>query len=252
MKFLDWVAERTAGLGREIADSGHAAVYLRQLLRGDKVAPAAMRQAPISGPPVLLIHGLLANRGSLHLLEQRLHQRGHLVLTYRLRRMNLGDIRDSAGLIARKVESLVEQTGVEKVDIIGHSLGGLVGLYYLKRLGGRRRVRKLILLGTPTGGTWSALASLALGRASFQLLPTSPFLRELNETPWPAGVEVVSMGGERDFLAPLASTVLEGVRHVALPTSHSGLLVDESVVEALSEELNREQRSSGESLDPEP
>ncbi len=240
MSFLDWVAERTAGLGRDIADSSHAAVYLRQLLRGDRVPSAASRDAvpaAVTGPPVLLIHGLLANRGSLHLLEQRLHERGHLVLTYRLPRMNLGDIRDSAGLIARKVESLIEQTGVGKVDIIGHSLGGLVGLYYVKRLGGRRRVRKLILLGTPAGGTWSALASLALGRASFQLLPSSPFLRELNETPWPPGVEVVSMGGERDFLAPLPSTVLAGVRSVALPTSHSGLLVDEAVVEALSGEL---------------
>jgi triacylglycerol lipase len=250
MGLLDWVAERTADLGRELADSGHAAVYLRQLLRGNRaptahggethrrVAAAAPTGTP--GPPVLLINGYLSTRGSLHLLEQRLHDRNHTVLTYRLPRMNLGDIRDSAAHIARKVDSLVAQTSVPSVDIVGHSLGGLVGLYYVKRLGGRQRVRRLILLGTPATGTWSALLGLVmapLGRASLQLLPSSPFLRELNESPLPPGVEVISVGGERDYFAPLSSTVLDGVRHVALPTGHSGLLVDAAVADAIDDLL---------------
>jgi pimeloyl-ACP methyl ester carboxylesterase len=249
MGLLDWVAERTADLGRDIADSGHAALYLRQLLRGNR-APTAHggttprhEAAPAGappGPPVLLINGYLSTRGSLHLLERRLHDRHHTVLTYRLPRMNLGDIRDSAALIARKVESLVAQTSVPSVDIVGHSLGGLVGLYYVKRLGGRHRVRRLILLGTPAMGTWSALLGLftaPFGRASLQLLPSSPFLRELNESPIPPGVEVISVGGERDYFAPLSSTVLEGVRHVALPTGHSGLLVDAAVADSIDDLL---------------
>jgi triacylglycerol lipase len=249
MGLLDWVAERTAELQKDIADSGHTAVYLRQLLRGSR-APTAHggevhrhRSAPAPekpGPPVLLINGYLSNRGSLHLLERRLHDRHHTVLTYRLPRLNMGDIRDSAALIARKVESLVAQTSVPSVDIVGHSMGGLVGLYYVKRLGGRHRVRRLILLGTPAAGTWSALLGLVtapFGRASLQLLPSSPFLRELNEAPIPPGVEVISVGGERDYFAPLSSTVLEGVRHVALPTGHSGLLVDADVADSIDELL---------------
>src|SRR5205814_7660818 len=144
-------------LGKEIADSGHAAVYLRQLLRGNRGRTTASdadssAHLPAAGRPVLLIHGYLATRGSLHLLERRLRDRHHLVLSYRLPRLNVGDIRDSAALIARKVESLVAQTGVQTVDIVGHSMGGLVGLYYVKRLGGRRRVRKLIMLGPPATG----------------------------------------------------------------------------------------------------
>jgi pimeloyl-ACP methyl ester carboxylesterase len=202
--------------------------------------PSFTEAAPAPGRPVLLINGYLANRGSLHLLERRLHDRRHLVLSYRLPRLNVGDIRDSAALIARKVESLVAQTSVPSIDIVGHSLGGLVGLYYVKRLGGRRRVRRLILLGTPAGGTWSALLGLVtapFGLASLQLLPTSPFLRELNESPLPPGVDVVSVGGNRDYFAPLSSTILQGIRHVALPTGHSGLLVDETVADVLDELL---------------
>jgi pimeloyl-ACP methyl ester carboxylesterase len=244
MRLLDWVVERTADLGKDIADSGHAAVYLRQLLRGSRAPTAHGHEVALPepapgtqpGPPVLLINGYMSNRGSLHLLERRLHDRQHTVLTYRLPRMNLGDIRDSAALIARKVESLVAQTGVSSVDIVGHSMGGLVGLYYVKRLGGRHRVRRLILLGTPATGTWSALLGLMmapLGRASLQLLPSSPFLRELNEAPLPPGVQVISVGGERDYFAPLSSTVLDGVQHVALPTGHSGLLVDAAVADTI-------------------
>jgi hypothetical protein len=46
-------------------------------------------------------------------------------------------------------------------------------------------------------------------------------------------VEVISVGGERDYFAPLSSTMLEGIRHVALPTGHSGLLVDAAVADTI-------------------
>jgi pimeloyl-ACP methyl ester carboxylesterase len=259
MGFLAGLRTRALTLTKEltdnVTDSGHAAVYLRQLLRGNRgdrahVAPevagagaapspgdASEAPRPEPGPPVLVIHGYLATKGSLHLLEHQLARRGHVVMSFRFGPINLGDIRDSAGLVARKVESIIAQTGVDEVDIVGHSMGGLVGLYYVKRLGGRHRVRRLVLLGTPTRGTWRAVLGLftaPLGLASLQLLPGSPFLQELAEAPLPKGVDVVSIGALRDWLAPVASTVLEGVRHVALPTSHSGLLVDEEVADTVA------------------
>jgi pimeloyl-ACP methyl ester carboxylesterase len=265
MSAASWLAElraRAERLGREIsggvsggvADSGHAAVYLRQLLRGNRAkrvlrslrrgsraAGDAASAATPGQPPVLLIHGYFATRGSLHLLESHLTMRGLIVMSYPLGRpINVGDIRDSAGLIARKVESIVAQTGIARVDIVGHSMGGLVGLDYLKRLGGRHRVRRLVMLGTPTQGTWSALFGLVtapLGLASLQLLPGSPFLRELAERPLPEGAQVVSIGAVRDWLAPISSTVLDGVKHIALPTGHSGLLVDAEVAEVVVEIL---------------
>ncbi|HEY4393246.1 MAG TPA: alpha/beta fold hydrolase [Polyangia bacterium] len=245
MKLLDELRARVRELGREIAgsvtDSADSAVYLRQLIRGNRAPHAQVPRAESGRPPVLLIHGYLATRGSLHLLARHLADRGHIVFSYPLGfPVNLGDIRDSAGLIARKVESIVAQTGVTEIDVVGHSLGGLVGLYYLKRLGGRHRVRRLIMLGTPTHGTWSALLGLVtapLGRASLQLLPGSPFLRELGEMPLPKGADVVSIGAVRDWLAPVSTTVLDGVRHIALPTGHSGLLVDAEVARVVADLL---------------
>lgn len=244
MGFLDRLREATRTIEQQVSDTSQAAVYLRQLLRGNHTPHAASIIAPdsgtthqVSGVPVLLLQGYLANRGSVHLLAQRLHERGHVVMTYKLGgRMNLRDIRDTAGLVARKVESLVQQTGVAQVDIIGHSMGGLVGLYYLKRLGGRHRVRRLVLLGSPAAGTWSAVFGLVtapLGAASRQLIPGSSFLRELAEAPLPKGADLVTVSGDRDFFAPMRTTILQGSRHITVPTTHSGLLVEGAVAEAL-------------------
>ena len=252
MSFLDDLRARVRELGRgvvdsvadNVADSTHSAVYLRQLFRGNRAPHAQRAEADTKAgqPPVLLIHGYLATRGSLHLFERHLADRGHIVISYPLGfPVNMRDIRDSAGLIARKVESIVGQTGVTRLDVVGHSMGGLVGLYYLKRLGGRHRVRRLVMMGTPTQGTWSALLGLVtapFGRASLQLLPGCPFLRELEEIPLPEGAEVISIGAIRDWLAPLSTTALDGVRHIAVATGHSGLLVDAEVARVVADLLD--------------
>jgi pimeloyl-ACP methyl ester carboxylesterase len=214
---------------------------MRHTLRGNRIPPARTWERGDERPPVLLIHGYLATRGSLHLLERRLSDTGHLVLTYRLGLLHTGDICESAALIARKVESIAAQSSLDRLDIVGHSMGGLVGLYYLKRLGGRRRIRRLVMLGTPTSGTWSALLGVAMApvfRAGLQLLPDSAFLRELDQAPIPEGVEVVSVSGDRDMLAPPDTTLTHGVRHITVQTNHAGLLVDEQVAALVGEILD--------------
>jgi pimeloyl-ACP methyl ester carboxylesterase len=167
--------------------------------------------------------------------------------------LHTGDICESAAFIARKIESIAAQTPLHRVDIVGHSMGGLVGLYYLKRLGGRRRVRRLVMLGTPTSGTWSALFGLAMapfGRASLQLLPDSAFLRDLEQGSLPEGVEVISVAGERDRLAPSDSTHLDGVRHISVSTNHAGLLVDAKIAQLVGEILSTPSPTNSSIHDP--
>jgi pimeloyl-ACP methyl ester carboxylesterase len=241
------VAQLGRSLGDGVVDSGQAALYLRQLIRGNRgtpyIAECAERlfepppQASADSPPVLLIHGYLATRGSVHLLERRLTERKHVVMTYPLGPLHLGDIRDSSRFIAGKVQSLLAQTGVEKVDIVAHSMGGLVALDYLKCGGGAPHVRRLVLMGTPARGTWSALLGIVtapLGRGGRQLLPGSEFLRELDRTPLPPGPEVVTLAGDRDWLAPPRTTRIKGARRVDVATGHSGFLVDETVADTVA------------------
>jgi hypothetical protein len=56
--------------------------------------------------------------------------------------------------------------------------------------------------------------------------------------PLPKGAEVISIGAMRDWMAPLSTTVLDGVRHIALPTGHSGLLVDGEVAQVVADLLS--------------
>ena len=115
--------------------------------RGD-----AFDEVTPESPPVLIIHGFLGTRGSMYMLERRLVEDGFVVVSFNLGTLNVRDIRRSAFLIHRKIERILAQTPSQRIDIIGHSMGGLIGLYYVKKLGGHARVRKLIMMGTPVRG----------------------------------------------------------------------------------------------------
>lgn len=75
-----------------------------------------------------------------------------------------GDIPRSAGQLQTFVDSVRYRTGASKVDIIGHSQGGLLARQYLRFNGGRDKVKKLITLGATNHGT-TILGIGTLGRA---------------------------------------------------------------------------------------
>ena len=87
------------------------------------------------------------------------------------------DVRTAAARLSEEVERIVEETGFERIHIIGHSLGGLIARYYVTRLGGDARVHTLITLGTPHRGSYAAYAvPTALMQ---QMRPGSDLMREL-------------------------------------------------------------------------
>jgi triacylglycerol esterase/lipase EstA (alpha/beta hydrolase family) len=180
-----------------------------------------------------MIHGFLGTRGSMYMLERRLVDDGFVVVSFNLGTLNVRDIRRSAFLIHRKIERILAQTPSQRIDIIGHSMGGLIGLYYVKKLGGDKRVRKLLMMGTPVRGTWAALAGVVtLGlwsTSSWQLLPRSRFLDELAQGHIPPGVEVHTIAAARDWVVPLQTTRLHGANAHTVPLGHSSLVVSEDV-----------------------
>jgi triacylglycerol lipase len=112
-------------------------------------------------------------------------------------------------------------------------MGGLIGLYYVKKLGGAARVRRLVMMGTPVHGTWAALLGVAtLGlwsTSSWQLLPRSRFLDELHQGQVPEDVEIHTIAAARDWVVPLATTRLAGANAMTVPLGHSSLVVSEEV-----------------------
>ena len=228
-----WLGKRST-IGQDVAGGADGLSYLRHLVRGNRIRRSdAFDEATPEAPPVLIIHGFLGTRGSMYVLERRLVQDGFVCVSFNLGTFNVRDIRRSAFLIHRKIERILAQTPSQRIDIIGHSMGGLIGLYYVKKLGGHARVRKLIMMGTPVRGIWVALAGvMTLGlwsTSSWQLLPRSRFLDELAQGPTPPGVDIYTIAAARDWVVPLQTTRLPGAKAMTVPLGHSSLVVSEEV-----------------------
>jgi pimeloyl-ACP methyl ester carboxylesterase len=233
-----WLGRRST-VGQDLVGTADGLAYLRHLARGNRVVRRQTtfdRHDP-ERPPVLLIHGFLGTRGSMYMLERRLVEDGFVVVSFNIGTLNVRDIRRSAFLIHRKIERILAQTPHAKLDIIGHSMGGLIGLYYVKKLGGEGRVRRLVMMGTPVRGTWVALAGVAtLGLwsvSSWQLLPRSRFLDELAQGPLPVGTEIYTLAAARDWVVPLRTTRLPGATAVTVPLGHSSLVISDDVYRRL-------------------
>ena len=239
-----WLGKRSS-VGQDLAGGADGLSYLRHLARGNRT-PREVNFEKIAAttPPILLIHGFLGTRGSMYLLERRLLDDGFVVVSFNIGAFNVRDIRRSAFMIHRKIERILAQTPSQKIDILGHSMGGLIGLYYVKKLGGSARVRKLVLMGTPVRGTWIALAGVAtLGlwsTSSWQLIPRSRFLDELAQGPLPTTTEVHTIAAARDWVVPIETTRLTGANATTVPLGHSSLVVSEDVYKRLVALLRRE------------
>ena len=160
---------------------------------GRRTAGPETRRDP-SLRTVVFVHGLAANRSGFLPLQAALRLAGHhrqVAVSYR----SSGSIEALAVQLKRELDRRV---GGGRIDLIAHSMGGLVARVYLQQLGGARRVDRLITLGTPHQGTYAAsFLPSALVR---QLLPDGPFIRHLNGLPPPERTRVTSIVAGRDLL----------------------------------------------------
>ena len=179
-----------------------------------RLAASELRDAP---RPVLLLHGFFSTRRTLEVLERRLRRDGYCVFSLHLGgfrgTFNTRGIDDLAEYVRTKVERIYGRNpGLGPLTIIGHSKGGLIGAYYVKKLGGWRRTRALVTLGTPHCGTAAAYAALPLGLLApslWQMTPRSPLIRRLQRGPWPANVHFASIYSRGDRVTPYPAALIE-------------------------------------------
>jgi pimeloyl-ACP methyl ester carboxylesterase len=178
--------------------------------------------------PVLLVHGLVDNRSVFSVMNRGLRRRGFTHVCSWNYSPLLTDIARGAEDLGRHIETICEQTGHDRVHVVGHSLGGLISRYYVQKQGGDRRVESLVSLGTPHhGSVWAHVVPTPLIR---QLRPASPVIQELDEpapgcrTPITAiysdldQVVVPTSSGRCDHPDLQARNVLvRGVGHMSLP-----------------------------------
>lgn len=219
---LGVLADKGRSDGRESAERftlADLSPLQRGLLLGDVVA---------AGTPILLVHGLVDNRSVFTLLRRTLRRRGFgQVLSVNYSPFTQ-DVRTAAARLARLVEKTCEETGYERVHVVGHSLGGVVARYYVQRMGGDARVHTLCTLGSPHAGTYAA--HLLPSRLVRQLRPGSELMTELAAPAPGCRTRFVAFWSDLDQLivpkraariehADLAArnVLLRGVGHMSLP-----------------------------------
>jgi triacylglycerol esterase/lipase EstA (alpha/beta hydrolase family) len=152
--------------------------------------------------PVVLVNGTFADMSdNWQALSPLLHNHGYCVYAFNygahegsgaIGVYGVGDISASAAELASFVDRVLAATGAARVDLVGHSQGGMMPRYFLKNLGGSGEVRNLVGLspsnhGTTLNGIFTLGSSFPGAAGLFGVCPAceqqqtgSPFITALN------------------------------------------------------------------------
>jgi pimeloyl-ACP methyl ester carboxylesterase len=126
---------------------------------------------------LLLVHGIIGDTEDMAKTFKIAIDSGYdLVMTYDYENLNT-PIEDIAAILKGKLTNLgFRENDGKELAMVAHSMGGLVARYMIEELGGDKFVDKLIMAGTPNGGSkfgqipdyvsWTSVA-LALGTKLF-------------------------------------------------------------------------------------
>ena len=105
--------------------------------------------------PIILVHGLMIKHfkrfRAFGKIEHVLDAAGHNV--YVATHDGFGSIENNAEQLKEYIENVLKETGAEKVNLIGHSKGGLDSKYLITHLGMEDKIASLTTLATPHRGS---------------------------------------------------------------------------------------------------
>lgn len=203
--------------------------------------------------PVVLVHGTFGDKKTLlDRLSWRLHRTGYCVYALDYGRRATGPIAGSARELSAFVDRVLSATGAAKVDLVGHSQGGMMPRYYIKDLGGAGKVDDLVGLAPSNHGTSNPLTLFpGLGywcAACLEQRTGSTFLTRLNagdETPGPVSYTTIVTSHDR-VVTPYTSGYLAGATNIRLqdkcrydPTGHVWMPMDGPVIRIVLNALGR-------------
>lgn len=187
--------------------------------------------------PIVLVHGYFHNRSAFLAMNHRLRRAGFPYVHTMNYNPLAHDMFALAEQLRREVDLVLDATGAERVQIVGHSMGGMVARTYVQTMGGDECVDTVITLGTPHRGTHAA--RFGAGPAARQMRPGSAFLRTLEETARPTAVRWISYYSDLDAMivptssARLVHPALGAVNVKSRDTGHLSLLMNGEVLRGI-------------------
>jgi hypothetical protein len=190
---------------------------------------------PPTGPPVLCVHGITQNGSNLWGIRRALERRGRPT-----RAVSMGTF--GRPLVAymppleRALRDLVASSPEGTIDIVAHSMGGVVlRLVLAAQPELLTHVRRVVTLGSPHAGTAST-RGLPLGSSVRHLGRRSDLLARL---PGLQPGALTTIAGAPDLLVyPQSTCHLPGARTIDLPgVGHTGLLTRADAIGAVVEAI---------------
>lgn len=237
-KILDAVARHArcalSATGRTLAEGYEAIdpdvrrhVAQTPLLAYSLLGPHGRPVVPLSDdgyPPLVFVHGLGGSSGDF--LPMALFLRAHgRKRSYRVHFAAERSLYERADDLVTYIGEVLDANGAAQVDVVAHSLGGVIARLAIARGGLEAHVRSLTTLGTPHAGTYPArYGATAMVK---NLRPGSPAVTELEAHGWPAGVRGATCWSANDvFILPPESAAVEGTEQIDLsPFTHYSYLL---------------------------
>ena len=188
----------------------------------------------VSGPTVIVLHGLGEGRRSMRpLVEYLRNNLDATVLSFGYASTTAG-IDDHGRSLAAVINGL---PAVDSISFVGHSMGNLVVRRWmgLAADGDIARVRRMVMLGPPNQGSElarmvakiSVLAALSNGAARELVLDWNKISQGLAVPPCPFGIVAGGKGDDRGYSSFLAGDddAVVRVEETRLPGAHDFLLL---------------------------
>lgn len=105
--------------------------------------------------PIIFVHGFGGTQYNFHSIQDYLYTQGwdrNQFYSINLKSKS-GENRINGPQLSQYVKEVQHKTGAEKVDLVGHSLGGNNIMYYIKNLDGGNNVGNVVTLGGANGLT---------------------------------------------------------------------------------------------------
>lgn len=196
--------------------------------------------------PVLLVHGYGANKSNWLFVNRYLDQAGY----GRVHALNYNplaaDIPELAERCAERATQLREHFGVERIHVIGHSLGGIIARYAVQVLG-LDGVDVCITIASPHGGVrlaryGSHLAQLSPFESGLQLRPDSAVMTLLRASAEPLPTRFVAYYSNLDLIVParramIVEPELEATNILVKDHGHLSIMLSRRLATSIVDQL---------------
>ncbi|GAB4292760.1 MAG: hypothetical protein Kow0090_06810 [Myxococcota bacterium] len=180
---------------------------------------------PDGYPPLIFVHGLGGGRGDFLPMSWYLWLLGRK-RSYKIQFEKGQTISEQAKALANFIRDVKKATEERQVEIVAHSLGGIVARIAITdhRLGGS--IKTLLTLGSPHRGTYPA--RYANTGVTKEIRPESELIKKLGEKPLPKNIRFISFWSRSDlFILPAESAAAEGAEQIDMtPFTHYSYLID--------------------------